>query len=220
MDLAAFFFGMKIALSLGLGVLAARMLRIPIRKLLTRLTPMKDRMAEQFLEKLSWRSTLVGMIITLVGSTLSWWLLHQGQKRWSGGKTGAPAQRLGIGWPTPPPTPAEVPLENLEPTPVEPLPAVELPVPPPRRSALASSDGWYWQLEAFATEANARNQWTYWQQRLRQPVRLGWLDDGIAPWKIVAGPFPSRDASKAFGRSSQLPGFARPGQQLTWPDAQ
>ena len=66
-------FFIKLGLSLGLGLLVARRLRGLIQKGVTRSIPMKDRMAEDFLNRLSNRSTIIGIVLALLLSSLSYW---------------------------------------------------------------------------------------------------------------------------------------------------
>lgn len=209
-------FFIKLGLSLAVGLLVARRLRGLIQKGVTRSIPMKDRMAEDFLNRLSNRSTIIGIVLALVLSSLSYWGLS---KAWPRPNTSA-IQYGGARQVDPPVQQKEKvidketqQLEELTLNPLKtpdlaPLEAKEEP-PSPTLPQRASSSEWFIQIGAFSVEANAYDLYQSQQQQSQLRVYLAESSDLRGKWKILLGPFPTAQAARNYRNQHAIPGFPR-----------
>jgi hypothetical protein len=73
---------------------------------------------------------------------------------------------------------------------------------------------YYAQLYAFKNLNKAQTQLTYWNNHSQLPIRIGYIPQEKAPYKVIIGPFRNRQATISFLKRHQLKGFARPAYQL------
>lgn len=209
-------FFIKLGLSLAVGLLVARRLRGLIQKGVTRSIPMKDRMAEDFLNRLSNRSTIIGIVLALVLSSLSYWGLS---KAWPPSKTTAihysstrkadpPVQREEKETDQEAQPPEELTLNPLKTPDLKPQPVKEEP-PSPTQPQRASSSDWFIQIGAFSVEANAYDLYQSQQQQGQLRVYLAESSDLNGKWKILLGPFPTAQAARNYRNQHAIPGFPR-----------
>ena len=209
-------FFIKLGLSLAVGLLVARRLRGFIQKGVTRSIPMKDRMAEDFLNRLSNRSTIIGIVLALVLSSLSYWGLS---KVWPQSKTTAvhysstrkdnpPVQREEKDADEEAQQPEELTLNPLKTPDLRPQAAKEE-SPSSTQPQRARSGDWFIQIGAFSVEANAYDLYQSQQQQSQLRVYLAESSDLSGKWKILLGPFPSVQAARTYRDQHAIPGFPR-----------
>lgn len=205
-------FFIKLGLSLGIGLLVARRLRGLIQKGVTRSIPMKDRMAEDFLNQLSRKSAFVGIGLALVLSGLLYWGMSSVWDKGVAPLVSASGVELETPLPSASPAPVDLPapiVKEEQTTAVErELPATVAPQVPRPAPAPARQNSWYIQLGAFNMEANA-----YSVLQTQSPgagLRVYLAESGdAAKWKILLGPFPSAQAARAYRNQHGIPGFPR-----------
>lgn len=210
-------FFIKLGLSLAVGLLVARRLRGLIQKGVTRSIPMKDRMAEDFLNRLSNRSTIIGIVLALVLSSLSFWGLS---KVWPPSKTTAvhysstrkadpPLQREEKIAEKETQRPEELSLNPLKTPDLDQQQVAKEEPPSPTQPQRARSGDWFIQIGAFSVEANAYDLYQSQQQQSQLRVYLAESSDLNGKWKILLGPFPSVQAARTYRDQHAIPGFPR-----------
>lgn len=209
-------FFIKLGLSLGLGLLVARRLRGLIQKGVTRSIPMKDRMAEDFLNRLSNRSTVIGIVLALVLSSLSYWGLS-----WVWPQPNNSSGQYAGARKADPPVQRKEKVAGKEPQPLEELTLNPLKTPDlgPQRAKKetlsqtqpqpASSGDWYIQIGAFSVQANAYDLYQSQHQHSQLRVYLAESSDLNGKWKILLGPFPTVQAARTYRDQHGIPGFPR-----------
>lgn len=68
----------------------------------------------------------------------------------------------------------------------------------------------YLQIYAFTTFPKAQQQKARWIGQTPFPVKVGYIEYDFTPYKVVIGPFPSRQAAKHFKNQITIPAFIRP----------
>lgn len=86
--------------------------------------------------------------------------------------------------------------------------------PTPPSTYAAFTIYYYAQLYAFRDFEKAQAQQLKWNSHSQLPVRIGFVGQEFAPYKVIIGPFKHRQAATSFLRHHQLKGFARPAHQL------
>lgn len=211
-------FLIRLGISLGVGIFVARQLRSLIPKLITRTIPMKDRMAENFLQQLSRKSALAGIGLALLLTTLVFGGLSS---VWTYPGTAALKTSDLLRRPAPvakaleepaplslKPAEEAVPQEQAAPLAPAPVPALRQSAAP---QAPSPSGEWYLQIGAFALEANAY-QALQAQAGVHGQLRVYMATDATggydeAPWKVLLGPFPSAPAARSYRNRYGVRGF-------------
>ncbi len=73
---------------------------------------------------------------------------------------------------------------------------------------------YYAQVYAFRDFNKAQRQQLSWNSRSQLPVRIGFIRQELAPYKVIIGPFRNRQAASTFMKNYQVRGFVRPAHQL------
>lgn len=213
-------------LALIAGIVFARLLRKPVRVVVTRMIPIQKRIEDNFYKRLTRITTVVGIVLALTVATLT----NYGILRLAGGweqTEQVDIQPLddGDSW-TPEtflesPLPASRPVEELnlmpsipeiyEATPAEPEITPMAPMPAERTPAPGR---FYLQLYAFQHYENALRQVQVWPGGELYRCHLAFAPGEDVPYKILIGPFSSRDAARQFRRRKGLSGFPRPADRL------
>lgn len=209
-------FFIKLGLSLGLGLLAVRQLRGLIQKGITRSIPMKERMAEDFLQRLSNRSTIVGIALVMLITSASYgglsriWPKHDSAPSFSPQRDKLEQSKVDE-------SQALEQAQNEETSEPRPkefsfLPTAQKDEPAKISSPvrIKSEEAWYIQIGAFAIQANAQALWQT-QQQVGGSVQvfLAETQEIKAPWKILLGPFPSAQAARNYRDQHGIPGYPR-----------
>ncbi|MCB0634481.1 MAG: SPOR domain-containing protein [Lewinella sp.] len=84
-------------------------------------------------------------------------------------------------------------------------PAEEVDAPPPTHTS-TESGAYYLQLFAFRDMDRAQTQQSIYEARLPRPVMIIRVNSSPAPYKVVVGPFSSREAALEFRNWQQLRG--------------
>lgn len=217
----------KVVFSLAFGILLARRARGFLRKSITGAIPMKDRMADNFLQRLAKLSTYAGIGMALLVCSISYWGLSEA---FGAGKTAlSNAQTLGIEpdvldfppderpldvAPEPEPLPAPLPTPQPDPVPDAHAPLVFKPAPQSTdriaRAEIEPYNGnWYLQIYAFDEAENAYRYYERYHSRYGAALHLKSAPGDFCPWKIVIGPFRSNQAARNYAQRYELRGFPR-----------
>jgi hypothetical protein len=214
----------KVFFSLALGILLARRSRGFLRKGITGTIPMKDRMADNFLQRLAKLSTYAGIGVALLVASTSYWGLSEalgaGKMALSSASTPViepdvldfpPDERPLDALPEPivQPTPAPSPEPSPSPAPLtfKPSPGASRRI---ARAEMEPFDGnWYLQIYAFDNAENAYRYYERYHSRYGSALHLKSAPGDFCPWKIVIGPFRSNLAVRQYAQQHGLRGFPR-----------
>lgn len=215
----------QLILSVGIGLLVGLKLSPLVRKLVVAAMPMQQRMQEHFLRRLGVIAGGITIVLAVLSavfvhlSTASWF------KSWGGRKLkSSSGQALQA-----PLDPGANETQQQHPDYIPQPPTEELQESPPRpqttslfprqRPGAADFDpqGFYLQLEAFAQFSNAQHSADYWAQQSGHSlhVYLTRAEQGLAPFKVLLGPFPNMEAARQYRQQQGIAGFARNGQGLS-----
>ncbi len=223
MSIAIISLWVKIGLCVTLSALLARRLRAPVRKIFTRMVPMKDRMAENFLSRLAKVSMGVGIAITLLLSGMSyWWLNTVWPTAWSKKKTLQSLESAPL--PPAPRTPIEqeTPFSLVieQPEPLPPVPTQPDPLPRSKTAQRVPSTSlqlkWFIQVNAFEAAEHAFQHYDDWRSQTKLNVYVAVDEGAMIPWKVLIGPFSNRKAARAHRNRHQIDGFPRSAIGLTF----
>lgn len=203
-----FFHYFQIVFAITAGLLIVSRLRKKLRSLVVRFMPVKQRLADNFLPRQTRYSAVAGIVLTaLIAITLFVGMEYLEQKvttsqeitlSVSNAQDKTPLSKTTLS--TPPEQPPQAKEEQETPTPSRDESSQYYP---------SSSVMYYLQLQAFENPRNALKQEKYWTQRLNEPVTTKNIPGDNAPYKILVGPFPSRQAVMKYRSSTGLPGFIR-----------
>ncbi len=206
MLLFSYWFYTKMALAIILGFLVAYWLKKLIRVILTRIMPVQQRMADDFFNKLTFRSTIVGFILAIASAGGLYWAFTQFDAYFV---------------PPPPPRPAfSAPKESITPVPPPaPIPIVEeeevSPMASPQSPEETPLASYYLQIYAFRQRSSAEEQVRKWAAKTDHFVLLAYAAADLEPYKVLIGPFSDTASAKAFqGRQGLRKGFPRTLDQL------
>ncbi len=201
----------RLIIALILGIIAARLLRQAVRVTITRLMPMRKRMADNFYYQLSQRSLLAGLIIALAVSISAFAGLSQlpdlfrlHEETTIDGKPLGTGTELSI-------LPAEslTDFPNEVPVDTNPEALTDIPAEYTPEKAAPTWD-YYAQINAFHSLDNARRQFQKWPWWPMYPLHIAHLkDDSGAPYKMLVGPFDSKKGAEHFLSQQIVPGFPR-----------
>lgn len=211
-------FFIRIGIALIAGFIVARRLRRFVRSSVIRSMPLEKRMSEQSYSLQTRISTLIGFIIALLAAALANLGLLQleemidipvlTQNTSSTTISDFEEEEASLfassNWPS----------EIEEPITIDAI-----------RDSLPQSDSYdelpsgnmkplekgayYLQLYAFNSQELAMSQLFLSRSQLDKPVMLGKVEYTLGPYKILAGPFPSRVAARAYRDKYKLTGFTR-----------
>lgn len=203
-----------LVLRVVLGVAAGLWLGLKIsplmRKMVTRITPMRQRLQENFLRRLGFTAgiltvLLAGGVAVLIFEGLG--SLGMGQMPKAGKSV-----KVSSGNPLKPSLKTEViaPVDThkteLPPAPIRPLP----PIPEPQLQGDC-----YLQVGAFEVLSNAQQCAQSWRGKVKLGVIIGQAAGPPAPYKVLIGPFDSFAAVKNFRRQQGIEGFSRQSHDLS-----
>lgn len=207
MLLFSYWFYTKLALAIVLGFLLAYWLKKWIRVILTRMMPVQQRMADDFFNKLTFRSTIVGSALAIATAGGLYWAFTQLDTFF-----------------IPPPAPRTLSMPTKELSPAVPFPTPEPaitiePEEQPTTSAELPDDtpvaSYYLQIYAFRQRSSAERQVRHWNAQTEQLVLLAYAEAELEPYKVLIGPFADAASAKAFQRRHGLAkGFPRTLDQL------
>lgn len=213
----------QLILSVGVGLFIGLKLSPLIRKMVLAAMPMQQRMQEHFLRRLGLIAGTVTIVLAVLSavfvhlSTASWF------KSWGGRKMKTSSTQALQQPPNPGTNENEQHPDYIPQTPAD---EVQESTPRPQTTSLYPQhrpanvafdpQGFYLQLEAFAQLSNAQRSATYWTQQSRNPLKvyLTHAEQGLAPFKVLLGPFPNMEAARQYRQQQGIPGFARSGQGL------
>lgn len=193
----------KVAVATTLGFLVAFWSKKLIRVILTRMMPVQQRMADDFFNKLTFRSTIVGFILAIAGAGGLYWAFTQFDAYF-----------------VPPPPPRSTftaPIESIAPAPAPapaPIPIVEEEEVSPMASSQSPEEtplaSYYLQIYAFRQRSAAEKQVQHWAAKTDHLVFLAYSSTDLEPYKVLIGPFSDIATAKAFQRRQGLrKGFTR-----------
>jgi len=238
MNITTIILGLRIVGSLGLGIYLANLWKEGLRGLVIRCMPMKHRISESSYILQTRITTIVGMVFAVliaIGINVG---ISVGLQRvgWAPAATTQsvipkyipmppkrippttkPMTNIPQPLPTPDPLsvfPAKKPVEKPVSTtstpasePVVRKEIVYVPIPAQKYQAIARPC--YVQLYAFHTFEKARQQQARWIRQTPYTSRIGFVAQDLAPYKVLLGPFPSRQTAKQFQRQLTITSFIR-----------
>lgn len=195
-----YWFYIKLVIVLLLGLLLARFFKKFTRVVLTRLMPVQQRMSDDFFHKLTFRSTIIGAMITLGAAAGLYWLIGKGEAYFIPSTT-IPTRLESI--PTiPAPQPEEItPTTITAVEEVRTIPTAEIPTDNEAQVFL--------QIYAFRQRTAAEKQVLYWAARTDYLVLLAYGAADTEPYKVLIGPFPTTTAAIDFRQGQGMRGFPR-----------
>lgn len=206
-------------LSLIAGVLLARLLRKPVRVIITRLIPVRQRIADDFFKRLTRLSTITGAVIALSAALAANYGLTRLAGGWERTEQVSTQPTKANSWEDPAPAPAKAPTPvssppEETPTPTRTVPETyETPAPAknPRKNTEPKSNAprFYLQRYAFTRRENALRQLRAWPRTETYRCYLAHAPGDRAPYKILVGPFESAEAVRRYRRRNGLNGFPR-----------
>jgi hypothetical protein len=200
MTISVVLFYVRLLLSVALGLWLGLKINPAVRKGVTRMTPMRQRLNEHFLRRLGlWAG---GLTIALAGgiAMLLFW--------------GLGALGMGAVLPNKGGQPAKTRLEKVLKTSATPAVDTERMlaiVPQPEPSPVLAQGDCYLQVGAFDQLGNAEQCAQNWRSRVNLAVIIGRANSGPGIYKVLIGPFASFEAVKNFRVQQGIPGFSRKG---------
>lgn len=214
------YFFLRLAVGLTLGFFIVYRTKGILRALVVRSMPVRHRISEKSYLLQTRISTVLAFVLALTVGLLTEWGLREA------------AHALGLPTTVEQPeaqdrsasveqVPAALPLPEPKPSPEpEPVPRDTLVAPSqpktkqPSPVSAPTAEPYYLQLYAFRRQDFAEAAQAALSKALDQPVRLAERPGDTEPYKIMAGPFPSRAAAVRYGKRRQLNGFPRPAEGL------
>lgn len=205
MTLSVVLFWVRIALSVALGLWLGLKISPLVRKMVTRLTPMRQRLRENFLRRLGLMAGSLSILLAGAAAVLLFQVL--GAIGMGVGTLGKPGDK----------TSGQRVLKTVRKTSfdtqqVESTVPVLVPLASPTPSAQVADC--YLQVGAFDSRSNAESCAQSWRGRVRQSVIIGQAPLPPAPYKVLIGPFESFEAARNFRKQQGIDGFSRPGSGL------
>ena len=214
--------------SLLAAYLLVRRLRAPIRSLIVRAMPLKVRMSEKAFALQARLSNIAGLTIWLLFAALLFWSSGYLESLWD-----TPDNEKMEIMPSLPPQPVreqapETPPEVQTPAPATATPQPQPQPPKPRTEeapkqqpmpySTTPSVSYYLQLGAYRSLQHARRSQARYAGRLLQlrseRVWIAHAPGAATPYKVLAGPFPSRYEAVRFRNNYALRGFPRPLEEM------
>lgn len=205
MTLSVVLFWLRIGLSVAAGLWLGLKISPLVRKLVTRLTPMRQRLRENFLRRLGLMAGSLSMLMAGSAAVLLFLglgALGMGARPLSKKGEVHPGQRVSK-------TVRSLSFDTQRAESVVPLPPPLPSVAP--ASAIADC---YLQVGAFDLRSNAEHCAQSWRGRVPHNVIIGQAPVPPAPYKVLIGPFDSFEAVRNFRAQQGIDGFSRPGSGL------
>lgn len=221
-------FLLKALFALFLGFWIASRLQGLLRAMVIRMMPVRYRMSEEYFNIQTRISMAVAVAIGLGIAALTYWGIGKAGSAitgpivsrsstveieptpapplaapsWEPEESPAPSDTLPTREDTPQVSPASSSEPALPETYEEPKP-VRISSPPP------PANPYYLQLYAFVSETRAWQQKAHWASRLPRSIHVGIDPGGAVPYKVLAGPFNSRQQAIEFRKKHKLASFPR-----------
>lgn len=205
MTISVVLFYVRLLLSVALGLWLGLKINPAVRKGVTRVTPMRQRLKENFLRRLGlWAGGLTIALAGGVAMLLFWGLGALGMGAVLPGKGGQPAR-----------TRQEKVLKTSA-TPADDTGKMQafVPTPQPEPSPVHPEGDCYLQVGAFDLLNNAEGCAQTWRSRVNLAVIIGQANSGPGRYKVLIGPFESFEAVKRFRVQQGIPGFSRKGDGI------
>lgn len=203
MTISVVLFYVRLLLSVALGLWLGLKINPAVRKGVTRVTPMRQRLKENFLRRLGlWAGGLTIALAGGVAMLLFWGLGALGMGAVLPGKGGQPVQ-----------TRMQKVLKTSA-TPADDTGRMQAFVPQPEPSPLLAQGDCYLQVGAFDLLSNAEQCAQSWRSRVNLAVIIGQANSGPGRYKVLIGPFASFEAVKNFRAREGIPGFSRKGEGI------
>lgn len=206
-----FFLLTQIGVSLLVSIAIIRRFRKPLRQLVVRFMPLKQRLADNFLQRQTRISTITAfaMIIILTGLFSLGIELLKSKKRIAVKTDGPVTTSLlekkvdKLSFSGPPKTTIRTPEKTVANSPSEP----NLPV---EKTEISKIDQFFIQVGAFDSQSNAEKVKAQWSKtEINYEVHLNTTTDEIGAFKVWIGPFPTRDEANAYLQREGINGFVR-----------
>lgn len=197
-----YWFYIKLVIVLLLGLLLARFFKKFTRVVLTRLMPVQQRMSDDFFHKLTFRSTIIGTIITFGTAAGLYWLIGKGEAYFF------PAVKI----PTPSYASPIMPAPKTDGITLIPTATVaeeEAPAASSTNTPTYEEEQVFLQIYAFRQRSAAEKQVLYWAARTDYLVLLAYGAADTEPYKVLIGPFPTTTAATDFRQRQGIRGFPR-----------
>ena len=197
-----YWFYLKLVIVLLLGLLLARFFKKYIRVVLTRLMPVQQRMSDDFFHKLTFRSTIIGGIITLATAAGLYGLIGRGEAYFF------PAATLPTRFESSP----QIPVPKTDGSTLVPTTIVaeeETPSTTSTNTPTYEEEQVFLQIYAFRQRIAAEKQVLHWAARTDYLVLLAYGAADTEPYKVLIGPFPTTTAATDFRQRQGIRGFPR-----------
>jgi|GEM_PF-6895601 len=208
------YFFLRLAVGLILGFFIVYRIKGILRALVVRSMPVRHRISEKSFLIQTRISTLLAFVLAITVALLTEWGLREAAQALGLPTTVTKTEQHDIATsPDPAPAPAPALVPEPEPAPVDTLPDTPQ-TKQPTSVATTTEEIYYLQLYAFRRQDFAEAAQAAMSEALDQPVWLAVRPGDTEPYKIMAGPFPSRAAAVRYRKRRQLRGFPRPAEEL------